>query len=59
MIIYLIVFKIIYSHCIIGKKHNWEILKPEWVIFIKPDWKMAKLRLDMFDWYEGEGIGCS
>ncbi len=35
------------------KKHNWEIVKPEWVIFISPDWKMAKLRLDMFDWYEG------
>jgi len=40
------------------KKHNWEIIKPEWVIFISPDWKMAKLRLDMFDWYEGRRHKC-
>lgn len=44
------------------KIHDGEITKPEWVIFIHPDGRMAKLRLDMFDWWEGrrhkgEGLG--
>lgn len=31
-------------------KHN-KVVKPEGVVFVHPDGRMAKLRLDMFDWW--------
>lgn len=34
------------------KIHKWEKKKPEWVIFYHPDGRIAKLRLDMYDWYK-------
>jgi len=34
------------------KKYN-EVVPPEGVVFTHPDGRMAKLRRDMFDWYEG------
>lgn len=31
-----------------------EVVKPEGIVFVHPDGRMAKLRLDMFPWWKGE-----
>lgn len=43
-------------HCRIKGCHDIPIeqrVKPEGIVFYSPDGRMAKLRRDMFDWYEG------
>lgn len=36
-----------------ARLHNGEKVKPEGIVFTHPDGRMAKLRRDMFDWFEG------
>lgn len=42
-------FSLVYS-----RFHNGEKVKPEGIVFTHPDGRMAKLRVDMFDWYTGK-----
>ena len=36
------------------RRHEGEVSKPEGIVFHHKDGRMAKLRGDMFDWYEGK-----
>lgn len=42
----------LFSLC--ASKYRGEKVKPEGIVFHHPDGRMAKLRCDMFDWYEGK-----